>query len=387
MDIVSIGPVAGGPSALEREMRAVATRLTGSKLGILYLPFDADHGAYLRAAEEGLGGPVVGATTGGAAFTERGVTRHQPVAAVLGGAGFGFEVGVATGLDHGAVAAIAEGVRPVIAAARGFTSRSHSLLTLADAFACDGEVLLSALTDAVPPHWRLFGGTAGEDWRFGGTTKVFARGEVLERSAVLVGMFTDGAPSLATRHGWCAAHGSRELTVTASDGSRLLTLDGEPAAKVYRAELERLGLMRPGEDLLPAMAKYELGARTVFGNELKIRAPLGVGDEGSVQLASTLAPGTVVQVVAADADGLIAAATELSRRVLEPLAGAAIRGALVFDCAARLQLLGDRYAEEVAAFQGGRHFPMVGMACYGEIARFGGSIEGFHNTTAVMAAW
>ena len=41
----------------------------------------------------------------------------------------------------------------------------------------------------------------------------------------------------------------------------------------------------------------------------------------------------------------------------------------------------------MAAFQGGRNFPMVGMACYGEIARFGGSIEGFHNSTAVMAAW
>lgn len=386
MDIVSIGPVAGGPAALERETRAVAGRLAGSKLAILYLPYDADHGAYLRAAEEGLGGPVVGATTGGAAFTERGVTRHQPVAAVIGGAGLAFEVGVATGLDGSPAAAVAEGVRPVVAAARGYTSRNHALLTLADAFACDGEALLSALSDAVPPHWRVFGGTAGDDWRFKGS-KVFARGEVLDRAAVMVGLFTDGAPSLATRHGWCAAEGSRELTVTAIEGNRLLSLDGEPAAKVYRAELERLGLLRPGEDPVPVMAKHELGARTVFGNELKIRSPLGVGEDGSVQLASTLPAGTVVRVVTADADGLIAAATELSRRALEPLAGAAVRGALVFDCAARLQLLGDRYAEQVAAFQGGRHFPMVGMAGYGEIARFGGSIEGFHNTTAVMAAW
>jgi hypothetical protein len=293
---------------------------------------------------------------------------------------------VACDCDRGAAVAIAEAVRPVVAAARGHTIRSHSLLTLADAFACDGEALLSAVADAVPPHWRLFGGTAGDDWRFGGS-KVFARGEVLDRAAVLVGLFTEGAPSLATRHGWCAAEGSRELTVTGIEGSRLLTLDGEPAAKVYRAELERLGLMRPDEDPVPVMAKHELGARTVFGNELKIRAPLGVGKDGSVLLASTLPAGTVVRVVTADADGLIAAATELSRRALEPLAGSAVRGALVFDCAARLQLLGDRYAEQVAAFQGGRNFPMIGMTCYGEFARFGGSIEGFHNTTAVMAAW
>lgn len=386
MDIVSVGPVAGGPASLQQEMKRVGARLAGDKLGILYLPFECDHAAYLRAAEDGLGGPVVGATTGGAAFTERGVSRTEPVAAVLGGTGLAFSVGVATGLDGDVHGAIHEAVRPVIEAARMHTSRSHALMTLADAFATDGEALLSAVAEAVPPHWRLFGGTAGDDLKFQGT-RVFARGEVYERAAVMVGLFTDTAPSLATRHGWCAAEGSRELTVTAVDGSRLLTLNDEPAADVYEAELRRLGLLSEDGDLLRGMARSELGAKTVFGNELKIRAPLGVGDDGSVQLASALPPGTVVRVVTADPDRLIAAATELSRRALEPLAGSAVRGALVFDCAARLDLLGDRYEEEVTAFLGGRSFPMVGMAGYGEIARFGGSIEGFHNTTAVMAAW
>jgi hypothetical protein len=27
------------------------------------------------------------------------------------------------------------------------------------------------------------------------------------------------------------------------------------------------------------------------------------------------------------------------------------------------------------------------MACYGQIAKFGGSVEGFYNTSAVMVAW
>jgi len=386
MDIVSIGPVAGGPVELQQQMSTVAKRLSGNKLAFLFLPFDSDHGALLRAAEQGLGAPVVGATTGGAAFTERGWTRNEPVAAVIGGADVAFEVGVAPMLGGDPMAAIAEGVRPVVAAARNYANRSHALITLADAFACDGEVLLSAITEATPPHWRLFGGTAGDDWRFSGS-RVFANGEVYEGAAVMVGLFSDAVPSLVSRHGWCAAKGSQDLTVTGVEGNRLLTLNGEPAASVYRGELERLGLLRRGEDLVPVMAKYELGAKTVFGNELKIRSPLGVGADGSVQLASGLSSGTVVRVVTAEPDRLIDAAKELSRRALEPLAGSAVRGALVFDCAARLQLLGDRYHEEVAAFLGGRSFPLVGMACYGEIARFGGSIEGFHNTTAVMAAW
>ncbi|MEX1368015.1 MAG: FIST N-terminal domain-containing protein [Nannocystaceae bacterium] len=383
---MSIGPVAGGPAELGSEMKKVAARLPGDKLGILYLPIDCDHAAYLRAAEEGLGGPVVGATTGGAAFTERGSTRTQAVAAVLGGPGLAFSVGVATELGGDPHASVLRAVRPVVEAARGYTSRSHALLTLADAYGTDGESLLSAIADAVPPHWRLFGGTAGDSWTFAGT-RVFARGEVHERAAVLVGLFSDAPPSLAARHGWCAAEGSKEMTVTGIEGSQLLTLNEQPAAAAYESELRRLGLMSDGDELMPVMAQYELGAKTVFGNELKIRAPMSVGDDGSVQLASALPLGTVVRVVTADPDRLISAATELSRRVLEPMSGSAVRGALVFDCAARLQLLGDRYDEQVTAFLGGRSFSMVGMACYGEIARFGGSIEGFHNTTAVMAAW
>ncbi len=386
MDIVSIGPVAGGPEQLQQEMKAAAGRLAGNKLGLLYLPTQVDHPAYVRAAQDGLGGPVVGATTGGAAFTERGVTHDQPVAAIISGEDLAFQIGVATGLDSDPIANVTRGVQPIVEAARGWASRSHTLITLADPYACDGESLLSAVAGAVPPHWRLFGGTAGDGWKFTGT-KLFANGEVLDNAAVMVGLFCDAAPSLASRHGWCAAEGSRDMTVTGVDGARLLTLNDAPAAEVYTAELMRLGLMAQGEEPHKAMAKYELGAKTVFGNELKIRAPLAVDDDGAVRLASPLPLGTLVRVVTADADSLIEAASELSRRALRPLAGSAVRGALVFDCAARLQLLGDRYQEQVSAFQGGRNFPMVGMACYGEIARFGGSVEGFHNTTAVMSAW
>src|SRR5262245_7522640 len=95
MEIVSIGPSVGGPAGLREEIASVASRLEGKKLGIVYLPHDADHSSYLSAAAEGLGGPVVGATTGGVAFTERGVTHDRPVAAILCGRGFDFSISVA----------------------------------------------------------------------------------------------------------------------------------------------------------------------------------------------------------------------------------------------------------------------------------------------------
>jgi hypothetical protein len=67
--------------------------------------------------------------------------------------------------------------------------------------------------------------------------------------------------------------------------------------------------------------------------------------------------------------------------------GATLRGALVFDCAARWNVLGERYDEHARAFTAGRTSPTVGVTSYGEIAKFGGSVEAFHNTTAVMVGW
>jgi hypothetical protein len=121
--------------------------------------------------------------------------------------------------------------------------------------------------------------------------------------------------------------------------------------------------------------------------ELKIRAPLAVEEDGSVVLASGLPCGAIVRVMGATADQLIKSAADLSARVLEGKGSTPLRGGLVFDCGARLQLLKERYGEEVAAFSGGRSFPLVGAAGYGEFARYGGSVEGFHNATAVMVAW
>lgn len=386
MEIVSVGPTKGGPEGLRRELRAVADSIEGDRLALLYLPIDLDHRAYLAAAAEGLGAPVVGASTAGAAFTERGFTETEPVAAVLSGRDLGFAVAVAHDLSRDPVRQIQRAARQLVDASHPYLTRAPVLLTFADGFSCGGEALWTALNSAVPAHWRIIGGAAGDDWRFNGSV-VFAGQEILHDAAVLVGLFTDARASLVVQHGWRPVDGGHEMTITDIEGQILRALDGRPAATAYRAELTRLGLMREPDDLLGALATYPLGTETLYGRELRIRAPIGMRDDGSIVLASGLPCGTRVRVVAASSQELINAARQLADRALEPFEGSAVRGALVFDCGARKRLLGDRYAEQVSAFLGGRRFPMAGMTCYGEIAKFAGSVDGFHNATAAMSVW
>lgn len=386
MDISSIGPVEGGPDEFKARLLEAGRAFEGRTLTLIYLPIAADHQAFMRAAAAALPGTVVvGATTSGAAFTERGTTQDGVVAGIIGGPEVDFDVAVAPSLSGDPEQSIARAASSLVDASRRRMLRSASVVTLADPYACEGDRLLAALVASTPPHWHHLGATAGDNWAFD-RTLVFANGEILTNAAVLIGLFTAAGPQLGVQHGWCAVAEARELTVTAIEGNRLLTLDEKPAARVYAEELARLGLVPSADAPIAQTVTCELGARTMYG-ELKIRAPIAFNDDGSITLASGVPRGTVLTVVSSSADALIDSARSLSDRVLTKFADRGVAGALVFDCGARLKLLGDRYAEETAAFSGGRSFPIVGLAGYGEIAKFGGSVEGFHNATAVMAAW
>lgn len=385
MDIVSIGPLDPDPQALYQEFATVGARLSGRKLGLVYLPHDVDAAPLLEAASEGLGGDVVGATTGGAAFTERGFTRDGVVAGVIGGEGVDFSLEVARGLSQGS-AALEEACSRLVAASRRQPALAPSLIAWSDGLAMDGGLLVDAVTRAIPPHWRVFGGTAGENLQYGDTMRVFHNGEVLQDAAVLLGLFSAKPPGVAVEHGWHGVDGGREMVVTSVEGNVLHTLDDQPAQQVYSAELGRLELKRPGEETTATMVRYALGAKTLHG-ELKVRSTLALPGDGTLVLAAGVQEGTVLRVVEATPENLIDAARSVGRRATSTFDDRPVRGALVFDCAARLSHLQERYNQQTRAFTDGRVFPLIGTTSYGEMAKFGGSLEGFHNATVVMAAW
>ncbi|MGH1345394.1 MAG: FIST signal transduction protein [Nannocystales bacterium] len=387
MDIASIGPLDVEPEQVRRAFEAVADRLEGRKLGFLYLPHDVDAGPLLKAACDGLGDRVVGATTGGAAFTERGFTRDGVVGGVIGGSGFDYSVAVAHDLSPRKTQRLEDACGELVVAARKSVSRVPALLALGDGRSIDGVALTETLSRSLPPHWRIFGGTAGDSLVFEDRSRVFVDGEVLDGAAVLVGLFSDSNCGVAVGHGWSAVQGAKELAVSEIDGHNLIGLDGRPAAEVFGEELHRLGLVPDPAVLVPDASRYQFGARSRFG-ELTVRAALEFPGDGSIRLAGGVTLGTVLQVVATTPERLAESASEVGRRaVAEFPDGRTPRGGLVFDCAGRLAYLEDAYPSQLRGFFAGHAFPVVGVTSYGEIAKFGGSLEGFHNATAVMAAW
>lgn len=383
MRLTTVGPTLGSTESVIRECQAAKEGLGEAlRLVILYAPFGADHGPLVARLAQELGVPVVGGTTGGVAFTERGYQSNGFVVGLLGGDALNVHIGVAEDLAAG-------GRQPIVDALRHLrldAAPRVSVMTFADPFTCDGELVIEAFRSLSVPHARLFGGTVGDGWRLAGTAHVFANDRMYSDAAVFAALSSDHSVDVQVLHGFRITDDARPLVITDIEGNHLKALNDEPAADVYGNELQRLGLWDGSSDFHKTAALYELGAVTPFGEGLKIRVPMSLGDNGSLILGASLRSGETLRVVSATQDQLIDAATELSRRV-EHARKVPGGGSLVFDCAARWQLLGDRYEEQVRAFQGKEGGPVLGVACYGEIAKSGASIEGFHNTTAVMAGW
>jgi hypothetical protein len=127
--------------------------------------------------------------------------------------------------------------------------------------------------------------------------------------------------------------------------------------------------------------------KTPFGEGLSIRAPLALGADGSISLGGSIAVGSLVRVVDATVEGVTASAAKLTAETREQGGGGEVHAQLIVDCGIRHLILGDHYEEQLRAFRGKTSHPMLGFASYGEIARYGGSIQGFHNATAVTAIW
>lgn len=327
-----------------------------------------------------LGVPVVGCTSGGTVFTERGEAKRGVAGAILGGDDLSVSVAAAKALSHGD----SQSLREVIRSLGDERAPATTLLVFADAFSVGGDAVMAGLRKSTPAHWRCIGGLAGDDWKFV-STKAILNDQWMTHGAVLATLRTDSMPKMAVRHGFQRVAGATQFHVTSVDASSLLTLDDRPAAEAYREELKRLGLLQPGTDLVSVMARYPLGASSPFGEGIRIRTPLSVRRDGTLQMAGEFVRGETVQVVVGQDDDLVLAVESTIAELERDRRTRTAHLRLVVDCAGRRQLLGRRYADELKALGVGGNVPLLGFASYGEMARFGGSVEAFHNTTCAIA--
>lgn len=323
-------------------------------------------------------GVLVGASSAGEFIRgQRGEGTASALAIRSGEMQFAAGLGLAVSQDREKAA------RTLVQSFRGLSSQSHrhrTALVMTDALAGHADELVEQLTIATSGSYQFAGGGAGDDAHFA-RTHVFCGTEAFTNAVVALEILSDHPVGIGVGHGWTPA--SQGFRVTGVEGSRLISLNGMPAADLLHEHADATGQTFDRHTPLPFFLHNILGIDTGAG--YRLRVPLALHDDGSVTYAAEIPSGATVHIMTTTAESAIAAAGRATASALEGLHGQKPAAALFFDCVATRLRMGESFGAELDLIGDALgEANMVGCNTYGQIARAEGQFGGFHNCTAVV---
>jgi len=328
---------------------------------------------------------VIGCTTAGE-ITERGLIKGGLAAMLVGSDEMLVEAATANGVKADPKAAAARlcesfGTLSGQGAERGL--RASTTVALVDGLNGAGERLISEILGVTGPLQQVVGGAAGDDGAFK-ATYVGRNGDSGVDSAAVLHAFGPRAWGVGVDHGLRPK--TDKMLVTKAEGNVVREIEGRPAFEVYKEHAARAGVTLTPENTGRYLIGNELGL--FFFDEIrKARAPLAVGDDGSLTCAADIPQGATVCILDGEPDSMVAAAQHAAEEARKNLKGGEAAGVLLFDCVCRGMILDEQFQREIDAVREVfPNAPVAGLLTYGEIARFKGRLDGWHNTTAVVVA-
>lgn len=327
----------------------------------------------------------VGSHTAGE-FTERGLTHGGIAVLVLGSDTLEFEAAWASGVKAGPEAVARALCAPFAALTERALSRGlrlSSTVMLVDGLAGTGERVVREVMKGTRMFQHLVGGAAGDDGAFR-STWVGAGPSASADSAAAVHVFDKLQWGVGVGHGLRPV--TERMTVTRASGSTVHEIDGRPAFEAYRSFAAGRGLALVPETAGSFLIGNELGV--FFLDELHhARAPVAVGPAGELRLVAEIAEGESVCILDGESDSMVEACGLAAREARESLRGAPCAAVLVFDCVCRGMILGAGFQREIEQVKEAfPDTPVAGFLTYGEIARYRGKLDGWHNTSSVVVA-
>jgi hypothetical protein len=363
------------------------------RLLLVYGSINHDQAALLEGLREAAGPDVrvVGCSAQG--IVANGELTEEGFALGVMGLG-GSELGGATAIAHQIDQAPRDCGRALGQELKAELGRQPALVGLLYDASCGADVEQMLAGMRFELSCPVIGAGASHLWGPPVTTYQYFGAEAFDRSAVAFGLTGPFETELAVCHGTSPT--GVAMTVTRSEGNRLLELDGRPALDVFR---EAVGL-EPGQ----LVHQDHLGSSAIaIERMVRVSGPEGVRVEpayliraatgfdhqtGAVVVQAGIPSGTRVffhhRTVSAVLDGTRVMGQELALR----LRGKTPWAVLGFECCARTApFLGMKATiRENAELreQVGCDVPWLGMMAWGEIAPSGGE-PAFHNYTYPLA--
>ncbi|MDB5187067.1 MAG: hypothetical protein JWM07_539 [Candidatus Saccharibacteria bacterium] len=256
----------------------------------------------------------------------------------------------------------------------------RSALVLADALAGHTDELIDHLNKATAGTYQFFGGGAGDDAKFS-KTHVFLGTKIYTNAVVALEILSKKPIGIGVRHGW--KQSSVKMRVTESDGAKLVSLNSIPILNVLQKHAENTNQKFDEKNPIPFFLHNVIGIETPNG--YKLRVPLSINNDGSVNCASDIPQGTIVSIMKTDSESASNAAREATEDALRQVGNHEPGVALLFDCVATRLRTGQEFEYELdTVTKKLQPAVMAGCNTYGQIARVDGQFNGFHNCTAVV---
>lgn len=361
-------------------------------LSIVYSSSEYDHGEVVDAVREATGNaPLIGASSAGE-FTEGRVESGSVAVGLLASDEIKVYTAIAKGVKEDPEAAVKEIATKLPDSVDGYPYLTAIILI--DGLSGVGEEVTLLASYLLDNGLSIVGGMAADNFRME-ETRVFVDCSVCA-DALGVCLFASKMPLFTgIKHGHIPL--SEPLKVTRSRGNVLYEINGIPAWDVWKRETreaaQRRGmdvetLIDPAE-IAQFFTNYILGLATEDSGQYKIRWPVGINDDCSLNFTCGIAEGSVFRIM--DGSNLVdhidaaRVAVDMAKKSAESAGYSEFAGILVFDCAVRQLMLGERFSEAVDGFKSVMpQVPILGWETYGEIRLEPGKFSGFHNTTAVI---
>lgn len=265
-----------------------------------------------------------------------------------------------------------------------------TLITLADGLTLNFDAMLRGLMKGCPSEHAIpvVGGTASDDWSFRATYQ-YCNDEVIQDGVVATLLQGECDIVTSSKHG-CVPVGE-ELTITRTEGNRILEIDGRRALDVID---EYLTVEEQGRDWKKTNVYLAIGIRAPefmkhYDDYLIRFMPMRDDAGGSVYVPTEMAVGTKFFMTRRDQHKIEEGNQRLAEEIRSGLNGQKPRFLLQIECIGRGQVIFND-AEKQKLLKQMQHNvaeagPWFGVYTYGEFGPVGG-VNSFHNYSLIVTA-
>lgn len=241
-----------------------------------------------------------------------------------------------------------------------------------------GDKVVKGFQSSLGDNLPIFGGGAGDQWRFGDTFQ-FCNATVYKDSVPFLLIAGPILYSFGIETGWIPI--GKQAIVTDSTDHVVEKIGDDDALEFYKRHL--------GESILQGdggiIGEYPLAVFDENEERFYLRAPIFEAGSGSLRFLGDVPQGATVQITHSTRDKILDATKVSVNSSVKDYPGTAPAGAICLSCAARKQVLGTRVEEEYNAFKEKfPDIPVAGFYTYGEISPLQkGHVSRYHNETFV----